>query len=233
MDQRWRLYDEVTCPGWCQLTLSGPWVLITWLHLCPSSHIGQPQAVASGQPNISSQTFSRLSLTNIIRRKEEEQPPWSWGNSLRPIEGLPGLAAILRHLAASGESSLVTSGAVVTSTSWGPGSVVSRPGVRGRIRSLLWSPLSHETLGDDRRSLRLGRGRGWCLWTGAWLRTEAGTVTGDWGWGPRPPLLPTLSSGNIITPARTSLTRPSDKIFQILLSTQMCFKASLFRNSLT
>lgn len=38
---------------------------------------------------------------------------------------------------------------------------------------------SRDTGEEDRRSLRLGRGRGWCLWTGAWLRTEAGTVTGD------------------------------------------------------
>ena len=94
-------------------SLAGPWSHHVTLHRCPSSNIGQPQASASGQANIiSSQTFSRLSHKTHQKQYAQKIRVKTVRKILsrRSIDGLPGLAAILRHLAASGESGLVTSG---------------------------------------------------------------------------------------------------------------------------
>ena len=64
--------------------------------------------------------------------------------------------------------------------------------------------------------------RGLCLWTGAWLRTEAGTSDRELRLR-----APASAAHPQLWPHRQASQDSADKIFQILLSTQMCFKSSL------
>ena len=213
MDQRWRLYDEVTCPVWCQLTLSGPWALITWLHLCPSSHIGQPQAVASGsgQPNIRpSQTFSELSHNSHHKKYIQINTKQS---QTHPLE------ACWRF-------------------TWSGGNTTSSGGqwrVRSRDLRRLWSPAHHETRGpgslgtrrsrwgvrspESRDTLRQRTGTEAGVWSGAWLRTET-LWPGTEAEHPAEAQSPASIAQLWLHPG--SQDQDSDKIFQILLSTQIC-----------
>ena len=229
MNQRWRrrLHDEVTCHWLCQLT---PWLVpdpITWLSIAahpPTLGSLRPVPVGS-QHHIITDFLTTLSQVSSETMRTENMSENSQKNPFEKADWrvLPGLAAILRHLAASGESGLVTS-------------------------CYLWSPAHHGTRGQwsgdqgpggpgggSGASGHLGHETRGGFW--GWREAEAGVcgpepgsglrpgpVTGSWGCGPRP-LLPTLSSGHIAKLARTRTL--ADKIFQILLSTQMCFKSSL------
>ena len=225
--------------GWCQLTLAGPDPSITWLSIAAHPPtLGSLRPWPVGSPTSYHHRLSHGSLSQISSEKKEEQTQKSWDNILRPIEGLPGLAAILRHLAASGESSLVTWGAVVTRTSWDPGSGVSRPGSGGGSGA----SCGHHTV--------TRHWRGWQEELEAWQRPGLVSVdrslAQDWGrdsdrglrLGARP-LLPTLSSGNIRTsqpgPAWLGLPTKYSRFFSPLkcVLKLLSFKTLAHRGSIT
>ena len=180
MNQRWRrLHDEVTCQDWlCQLTLAGPWFHHVTLHRCPSSNIGQPQASASGQANIiSSQTFSRLSHKSHQKQYAQK----IWVKTVRKISFQEGrLTGYLDW-----RQYYVIWRPVASLASWPRVScghqhimapVVSGQGTRsqGGKEADQGPPVTWVTRHEE--GFEAGeRLRGLCLWTGAWLRTEAGT----------------------------------------------------------
>ena len=115
MNQRWRrrLHDEVTCHWLCQLT---PWLVpdpITWLSIAahpPTLGSLRPVPVGS-QHHIITDFLTTLSQVSLETMRTENMSENSQKNPFEKADWrvLPGLAAILRHLAASGKSGLVTS----------------------------------------------------------------------------------------------------------------------------
>ena len=225
--------------GWCQLTLAGPDPSITWLSIAAHPPtLGSLRPWPVGSPTSYHHRLSHGSLSQISSEKKKSKH--------RKVETI--FSGLLR-VYLDWRQYYVIWRPVASPASW-PGELWSpeHHGTRGQVSAdqgqeadqepPVVTTQSRDTGEDDRRSLRLGRGRVWCLWTGAWLRTEAGTVTGDWGWAARP-LLPTLSSGNIRTsqpgPAWLGLPTKYSRFFSPLkcVLKLLSFKTLAHRGSIT